>query len=93
MNLYKKCIAKPCSFLVINTTLPSDNSLHFRKNLLQTIQKLIMTIDDKISDGKLQYYINREAAKILALPTNKIDKYEFLTGEEILPSDQSRISE
>ena len=52
-----------------------------------------MTIDDKISDGKLQYYINREAAKILALSTNKIDKYEFLTGEEILPSDQSRIIE
>ena len=52
-----------------------------------------MTIDDKISDGKLQYYINGEAAKILALSTNKIDKYEFLTGEEILPFDQSRIIE
>ena len=37
MNLYKKCTAKPYSFLVINTTLPSGNSLHFRKNLLQTI--------------------------------------------------------
>ena len=37
MNLYKKCIAKPYSFLVINTTLPSDNSLHFRKNVLETM--------------------------------------------------------
>ena len=35
MNLYKKCTAKPYSFLVIDTTLPSDNCLRFRKNLLK----------------------------------------------------------
>ena len=52
-----------------------------------------MTIDDKIRDEKLQYDINREAAKISALSSGKIDKYEYLTGEEILPSDQSRIIE
>ena len=52
-----------------------------------------MTIDDKIRDEKLQYNINREAAKISALSSGKIDKYEYLTGEEILPSDQSRIIE
>ena len=52
-----------------------------------------MTIDDKIRDKKLQYDINREAAKISALLSGKIDKYEFLTGEEILPFDQSRIIE
>ena len=40
-----------------------------------------MTIDDKIEDEKLQYDINREAAKILALSSGKIDKYEYLTGE------------
>ena len=39
---------------------------------------------------KILYDINREAAKILALPSDKIDKYEYLTGEEILPSAQSR---
>ena len=50
-----------------------------------------MTIDGKIKDEKLQYNINREAAKISALSSGKIDKYEYLTGEEILPSDQSRI--
>ena len=50
-----------------------------------------MTIHDKIKDEKLQYDINREAAKILALSSGKTDKYEYLTGEEILPSDQSRI--
>ena len=52
-----------------------------------------MTIDDKIRDGKLQYDINREAAKISALSSGKFDIYEYLTGEEILASDQSRIIE
>ena len=52
-----------------------------------------MTTDGKIRDEKLQYYINREAAKISALSSGKIHKYKFLTGEEILPSDQSRIIE
>ena len=52
-----------------------------------------MTIDDKIRDEKLQYNINREVAKISALSSGKIDKYEFLTGEEILPPDQRRVIE
>ena len=79
-NLYK-CTSKPYSSLLTNTTLALDNSLRFRKNLLETIQKLITTIDDKIRDEILQYNINKEAAKILALSSSKIDKY--LTGEEI----------
>ena len=40
---------------------------------------------------KLQYDINREAAKISALSSGKIDKYEYFTGEEILPSNQQKI--
>ena len=50
-----------------------------------------MTIDDQIRDEKMQYDINREAAKISALWSGKIDKYEYLTGEEILPSNQKPI--
>ena len=50
-----------------------------------------MTIEDQIKDEKLQYDINREAAKISALSSRKIDKYEYLTGEEILPSNQQQI--
>ena len=50
-----------------------------------------MTIEDQIKDGKLQYDIKREAANISALSSGKIDKYEYLTGEEILPSNQQRI--
>ena len=53
-----------------------------------------MAIDDKIRDKKkLQYDINREATKILAFSSGKIDKYECLTGEEILPSNRKQIIE
>ena len=52
-----------------------------------------MTIEDQIKDEKLQYDINRETAKIPALSSGKIDKYEYLTGEEILPSNQRQIIE
>ena len=50
-----------------------------------------MTIDDQISDEKLQYDINREAAKISALSSGKIHKYEYLTGEDILSSSNQQI--
>ena len=52
-----------------------------------------MTIKDQIRDEKRQYDINREAAKISALSSGKTDKYESLTGEEILPSNQQQIVE
>ena len=52
-----------------------------------------MTIEDQIKDEKLQYDINRETAKISALSSGKIDKYEYLTGEEILSSKQQQIIE
>ena len=52
-----------------------------------------MTIEDQIKDEKLQYDINRKAAKISVLSSGKIDKYEYLTGEEILPSNQQIIEE
>ena len=52
-----------------------------------------MTIDDKIRDEKLQYDMNRKAAKISTLSSGKLDKYESLAGEEIFPFCQSRIIE
>ena len=52
-----------------------------------------MTIDEKIRDEKLQYDINKEAAQISALSSGKIDKYEYITGAEILPSNQRQIIE
>ena len=50
-----------------------------------------MTINDQIKDKKLQYDINRETAKISALSSGKLHKYEYLTGEDILPSNQQQI--
>ena len=52
-----------------------------------------MTINNQIRDEKLQYDINREAAKISALSSGKIYKYEYLIGEDILPSNQQQIIE
>ena len=52
-----------------------------------------MTIDNKIKDEKLKYDINREAAKISALSSRKVDKYDTLTGGEILPPDRRIVIE
>ena len=52
-----------------------------------------MTINDQIRDEELQYDINREASKRSALSSGNIHKYEYLTGEDILPSNQQRIIE
>ena len=93
INLYKECNTNAYSFLVINTTLSFGNLLRFRKNLLGRIYKIIMSADDKIRDEKLHYYIIREVAKISALISEKIDKFEYLRGETILPPDQRRVKE
>ena len=73
--------------------------LHWRQIIIYGLEKIflniikIMTINDQIRDEKLQYDINREAAKILALSSGKLHKYEYLTGEDILPSTQQQIIE
>ena len=62
--------------------------LNLYKNFMQN-----HIADDKIRDEKLQYDINREAAKISALSSGKIDKYEYLTGEKILPFNERQTIE
>ena len=52
-----------------------------------------MIIEDKITDEKLQYDINRKAAKMSTLSSGKIDKNEYLSGGEIIPSGQRRVIE
>ena len=52
-----------------------------------------MTINGHIRDEKRQYDINRETAKISALSSGKIHKYEYITGEDILPPNQQQIIE
>ena len=81
---------QPYSFLVNDTTLASDNPLRFRKLFLKYNKN---HDNDQIRDEKRQYNINRKAAKISALSSGKIHKYEYLTGEDILPSNQQQIIE
>ena len=86
VNCYQKCTAKPYLFLVTDSTLVLDNPLCFRKNLLERIWKLIMTIDNNIRDEKLQYYIKREAVKyqhyhlvkLIIMNTLQVKKYYLL---------------
>ena len=49
-----------------------------------------MTIDDQIRNEKLQYDISRETAKVSALSSKKIYKYEYLTDKEILQFNQKK---
>ena len=86
--IYKTCTAEPYSFLVNDTTLPSDDPLRFRKNLLKWYT---VNHDDQVRDEKLKDNIKREAAKKSALSSRKIDKYEYLTSDEILPSNQKQM--
>ena len=52
-----------------------------------------MTIDDKIKDERIQYNINWKSSKISVLLSDKTDKHEYLTGEEILPSEEIKMIE
>ena len=75
-------------FLTIDATLPSDNPLKFRKNLFDTLQKMTVTDQIKILNRKnrpneSQHDLDREAAKIFAVSSNNLDKYELLTGEDL----------
>ena len=68
---------------VIFFSVNDNNPLCFRPKLLKRIYKVIITTDYNIREEKLQYNIYREARKISTVSSGKIDKYEYLTGEEI----------
>ena len=53
------------------------------------ISKKIKTIDNKINQNKAQYNLDRETAKIYSLSSGNVSKYEFLTGEDVLPEKKS----
>ena len=84
MNIYRKCASDPYPFLIIDTTLPADNSLHFRKNILNikmTLNDEIKILDNKIKACQSQYNLDREAAKISAVSSGELEKNEYLTGK------------
>ena len=73
-------------FLVINITFQTDDPLRFRYNFYVLHLKSNHDNDEKFGDQNLQYNFNRVTAKS---SSGKIDKYEYLKGEEILPSSKS----
>ena len=70
-NLYKRCIEKPYSFLVIDTTLASDNPSNFRRNILERIYKFIITIDNKMKNCNIML-------------TEKQEKYQHYLLEKLI---------
>ena len=75
----------------IDYTLASDNPLRFKKNLLETRQKLIMKTGDKIRFDKEKYDVNKEVAEISTLSSGEIDKYKYVINEELLLSIKDKL--
>ena len=68
IKIYRKCTSEPYSVLTIDTTLPADNFLRFKKKYFRSFIKMTLTDELKILDGKIkanqvQYNFDREAAK------------------------------
>ena len=78
MNVCENCAAKLYSFLVNDTMFSTDKSLFFRCNLLNRIEKVIMTIDEKIRDEKLVCIVNRKIALLSAKLINMNIVFESL---------------
>ena len=98
IKIYRECTKEPFNFLIIDTALPGNHPLIFRKNLfdfyiykrhqLQARYKndrtdQIKILDKKIMQNERQYDLDRKSAKISALSSNILDKYEYLTGEDL----------
>ena len=87
MKIYRECTRKPYSFLTIDTRLPASDPLRFRKNLLPSYKNdsnyQTKILDKKIMQREVQYDLDRKAAKISALSSKNLDKYEYLTGEDL----------
>ena len=71
VKIYRECTIEPYSFLTIDTQIPASDLLRFRKNCStltkMTIPDQITTLDRKIKQNKVQYDLERKAAKISAL--------------------------
>ena len=87
MKIYSEFTIEPYSFLTIDAKIPASDLLRFRKNCStltkMTIPDQITTLDRKIKQNKLQYDLERKAAKISALFWENLGNYEYLTGENL----------
>ena len=69
--------------MTIDTIFPANNSLRFRFIIKITLTDEFKILDDKIKANQAQYDLDREAAKISALPSKELDKYEYLNGKDL----------
>ena len=87
MKIYRECTEEPYSFLTSDATLPASNPLRLRKNLFHSYKIIVAdqlkVLDRKVKRNEAQYDLDRKAAKISALSSNNLDKYEYLTGEDL----------
>ena len=84
MKTYRECT----NHIIFGHTLPASDPLRFRKNLFDSYKKMTVTdqikiLDRKILQNEAQYDLDRNTAKISALSSNNLDKYEYLTGEDL----------
>ena len=94
MKIHRKYTSEPYYFLTIDTTLPADSSLRFRKKSFRFLIKMTLTdelkiLNDKIKANQAQYDLDREAAKMSALSSGQLEKYEYLTGVRIYDISQN----
>ena len=89
LKIYRDCTNETYSFLTIDTTLPANNPKRFRKFFFRfsfiktTLTEQVKILDDKIKTNKAQYDLDREAPKISALSSGELEKYKYLTDEDL----------
>ena len=86
VNIYRNCTKEPYNLLTIDTTQPVDK--RFKKNFNDPLQKMtineqIKILDNKIRSNQAQCDLDRQNAKIYAVSRGELDKYEYLTGEDL----------
>ena len=89
LKTYKDYTSKPYSCMIIDAAVPICNPMRFRKNFLKTafikMTKFdqIKIVDNKIKENKAQYMLDRKNAEIFAKSSGELDKYTYLTGEDL----------
>ena len=87
IKIYRECTKETYSFLTIDTTLPASGPLRFKKICLilikMTITDQIRILNKKTMQNEAQYNLDKKSAKISAMSSNNLDKYEYLTGEDL----------
>ena len=87
LKINRECTRKLYSFLTNDTMLPANDPLRLEKIgfllIKITVTDQIKILDRKIMQNETQFDWDRKAAKISGLSSNDLDKFEYLTGEDV----------